>query len=426
MKSVGEAMGIGRTFAEAFWKAMQSRELDRGAITPWNGLEDVPPGVHPWFQEEIERLRREGPPRGERVFRRVDSVAGEVETRSTTFYSTVGEADEAPPTRGRPRVVILGSGPNRIGQGIEFDYCCVHAAWSFRALGYEAVMVNSNPETVSTDYDTSDRLYFEPLTAEHVLAVCDRERPDGVVVQFGGQTPLLLARALQTAGHPILGTSPASIDLAEDRERFGRLAAEPREQLFRLGLLDVEPAQVSHARDEQNGAGREDEVGDSDPERRRDADRLRDRAREHEAEREEGERAHPVPGTDARERLLRHVLLQGRLPDRAEEAEPAAAERLRRRDRWSRGTESEQREGGRDRQDEDAADEHRPRRLPTEGEQPARERAEAPAGRDQAPRCGAAERFFGDHGAERHERGDDDAEERRRPDDDHPEPRVRE
>ncbi|MGH2994847.1 MAG: carbamoyl-phosphate synthase large subunit, partial [Gaiellaceae bacterium] len=138
------------------------------------------------------------------------------------LYSTWGEEDEAPPA-GRRTVVILGSGPNRIGQGIEFDYCCVHAAGTFRALGYETVMVNCNPETVSTDYDTSDRLYFEPLHAEEVLEICDRERPEGVVIQFGGQTPLKLARALEAAGHRILGTPYDAVDLAEDRERFAAL-----------------------------------------------------------------------------------------------------------------------------------------------------------------------------------------------------------
>ena len=122
--------------------------------------------------------------------------------------------------------MILGSGPNRIGQGIEFDYCCVHAVQTFRSLGYEAVMVNCNPETVSTDYDTSDRLYFEPLSPEEVLAVLDRERPVGVVTQFGGQTPLRLARHIEAAGYRILGTPHAAIDLAEDRERFGALAGE--------------------------------------------------------------------------------------------------------------------------------------------------------------------------------------------------------
>src|SRR5262249_61506171 len=124
---------------------------------------------------------------------------------------------------GKPRVVILGSGPNRIGRGIEVDYCCVDAAKTFRALGYEAVMVNCNPETVSTDYDTSDRLYFEPLSPEEVLAVCDREQPVGVVTQFGGQTPLRLARHIEEAGYRILGTPHEAIRLAEDPERFGRL-----------------------------------------------------------------------------------------------------------------------------------------------------------------------------------------------------------
>ena len=122
----------------------------------------------------------------------------------------------------QPKVVILGGGPNRIGQGIEFDYCCVHACYALSEAGYETVMINCNPETVSTDYDTSDRLYFEPLTFEDVSAVLDNERPDGVLVQFGGQTPLKLARPLEAAGYPIWGTSPESIDLAEDRGRFGQ------------------------------------------------------------------------------------------------------------------------------------------------------------------------------------------------------------
>ncbi len=223
MKSVGETMGIGRTFAEAFTKAMGSRELDRGAVTPWGDLDDLPDGLHPWFRTELDALRlRAGP----RVYRRVDSVAGEVEAASNYYYSTVGERDEALSVKTRPRVVVLGSGPNRIGQGIEFDYCCVHAARAFRALGYEAVMVNCNPETVSTDYDTSDRLYFEPLTEDYVLAVCEREQPDGVVIQFGGQTPLKLAHALGDAGEHILGTPLEAIDLAEDRQRFASVLAE--------------------------------------------------------------------------------------------------------------------------------------------------------------------------------------------------------
>jgi carbamoyl-phosphate synthase large subunit len=222
MKSVGEAMGIGRTFGEAFWKAMASREVDRDSATPWPNLNDIPDGVHPWFRQELETLAEHGSPSGKRVYRRVDSCAGEVEAASNYFYSTVGEVDEATPEPGRS-VVILGSGPNRIGQGIEFDYCCVHAAQSFRELGFETVMVNCNPETVSTDYDTSDRLYFEPLTAEHVLSVLEREQPVGVVTQFGGQTPLKLARPIEAAGYRILGTQHEAIDLAEDRERFGAL-----------------------------------------------------------------------------------------------------------------------------------------------------------------------------------------------------------
>ena len=226
MKSVGEAMGIGRTFQEAFWKAFRSRELDAGAVTPWRDLADLPEDIHPWFRRELEQLAAEGPPQGAFAYRRVDSCAGEVAAASNYYYSTRGEADEAPPASGKPRVVILGSGPNRIGQGIEFDYCCVHATKTFRALGYEAVMVNCNPETVSTDYDTSDRLYFEPLDAEHVLAVLEREQPVGVVTQFGGQTPLKLAKAIEDAGFRVLGTPHEAIDLAEERERFGKLLAE--------------------------------------------------------------------------------------------------------------------------------------------------------------------------------------------------------
>ena len=223
MKSVGEAMGIGRTFQEAFGKAFASRELDAGADTPWHTLDDLPDDLHPWFRRELEELQANGLPAGERVYRRVDSCAGEVEADSNYLYSTTGEADEARPAVSKPRVVILGSGPNRIGQGIEFDYCCVHAVQSFRAQGYEAVMVNCNPETVSTDYDTSDRLYFEPLTPEFVLPILERERPVGVVTQFGGQTPLKLAHAVEAAGYKVLGTPVEAIDLAEDRERFGRL-----------------------------------------------------------------------------------------------------------------------------------------------------------------------------------------------------------
>ena len=258
MKSVGEAMGIGRTFTEAFLKALRSRETE----TPW----ELPAEAHRWFHAQLEAaheaLRRissvedlvaddwirlkalgfgdaevaarcstsEADVRAKRrahgvrpAYRRVDSCAAEVEAASNYLYSTWGERDELASDRRKPVAVIVGSGPNRIGQGIEFDYCCVHAARSFRALGFEAVMVNSNPETVSTDYDTSDRLYFEPLDEEAVLEVCDRERPVGVAIQFGGQTPLRLARALEAAGHRILGTPYDAVDLAEDRERFAAL-----------------------------------------------------------------------------------------------------------------------------------------------------------------------------------------------------------
>ncbi len=156
------------------------------------------------------------------VFKRVDTCAAEFESFTPYLYSTYEEEDEAEPGE-RPKIAILGSGPNRIGQGIEFDYCCCHASFALREDGYETIMVNCNPETVSTDYDTSDRLYFEPLTLEDVLAVMDRERPQGVIVQFGGQTPLNLALELKANGVPIIGTPPEMIDLAEDRRRFGRL-----------------------------------------------------------------------------------------------------------------------------------------------------------------------------------------------------------
>ena len=156
------------------------------------------------------------------VFKRVDTCAAEFATTTAYMYSTYEEECEAEPTDAA-KIMILGGGPNRIGQGIEFDYCCVHAALALRDSGYETIMVNCNPETVSTDYDTSDRLYFESLTFEDVMEIIDREKPKGVIVQYGGQTPLKLARQLEAAGAPIIGTSPDSIDLAEDRERFQKL-----------------------------------------------------------------------------------------------------------------------------------------------------------------------------------------------------------
>ncbi len=156
------------------------------------------------------------------VYKRVDTCAAEFATATSYFYSTYEEECESNPTNNK-KVMVLGGGPNRIGQGIEFDYCCVHAAMALRESGFETIMVNCNPETVSTDYDTSDRLYFEPLTLEDVLEIVDKEKPIGVIVQYGGQTPLKLAKALEAAGVPIVGTSPESIDIAEDRERFQKL-----------------------------------------------------------------------------------------------------------------------------------------------------------------------------------------------------------
>ena len=180
------------------------------------------------------------------VFKRVDTCAAEFESFTPYMYSTYEEEDEADTTQ-KQKVMILGSGPNRIGQGIEFDYCCCHASFALREDGIESIMVNCNPETVSTDYDTSDRLYFEPLTLEDVLAIVEREKPSGVIVQFGGQTPLNLALELKRNGVPIIGTAPESIDLAEDRRRFGRLLDELRIPQPRNGtaLVPEEAARVA-------------------------------------------------------------------------------------------------------------------------------------------------------------------------------------
>src|SRR5437762_3544023 len=174
-------------------------------------------------QEKIRHLRKKH--KVKPVYKRVDTCAAEFESFTPYLYSTYEEEDEAAPTE-RKKVIILGSGPNRIGQGIEFDYCCCHASFALHEDGFETVMINCNPETVSTDYDTSDRLYFEPLTLEDVLAIVEKEKPQGVIVQFGGQTPLNLALELKRNGVPIIGTAPESIDLAEDRRRFGRLLEE--------------------------------------------------------------------------------------------------------------------------------------------------------------------------------------------------------
>ena len=182
------------------------------------------------------------------VYKRVDSCAAEFATTTAYMYSTYEEECEANPTN-RDKIIVLGGGPNRIGQGIEFDYCCVHAALALREDGFETIMVNCNPETVSTDYDTSDRLYFEPLTLEDVLEIVDLEKPKGVIVQYGGQTPLKLARALEAAGAPIIGTSPDSIDLAEDRERF-------QQMITKLGLTQP-PNRTARNADEALALARE-------------------------------------------------------------------------------------------------------------------------------------------------------------------------
>jgi carbamoyl-phosphate synthase large subunit len=272
MKSVGEVMAIGRTFSQAFSKALRSRELDKpprlqerseqellDALTtptadryetilellardssprtarPGDLPEALDTGIDAihertaidlWFLRELEQIARdpEASFAGERSFKSVDTCAAEFPARTPYYYSGWERRAAHEVERGeRPSVVILGAGPNRIGQGIEFDYCCVHAAMTVRESGRDAVIVNCNPETVSTDYDTSDRLYFEPLTLEDVLGVIEVERPEGVIVQFGGQTPLKLAAGLVKAGVPLLGTSVDAIDLAEDRGRFGEL-----------------------------------------------------------------------------------------------------------------------------------------------------------------------------------------------------------
>ena len=184
------------------------------------------------------------------VFKRVDTCAAEFATSTAYLYSTYEQECEAAPT-GRKKIMVLGGGPNRIGQGIEFDYCCVHAAFALREDGYETIMVNCNPETVSTDYDTSDRLYFEPVTLEDVLEIVDKEKPVGVIVQYGGQTPLKLARDLEANGVPIIGTSPDSIDIAEDRERFQQL----------LVKLDLKQPPNRTARTEAQALACAEEIG---------------------------------------------------------------------------------------------------------------------------------------------------------------------
>ncbi len=323
MKSVGEAMAIGRTFQESLQKALRSLEtgltgFDEQLTLPLTEEQESAlteelrhPGanrllyvadafragwslarlyelswIDPWFlsqieelileetrvrdgglaqleQERLRSLKRKGfsdarlarllgveeSVIGKRrhaygllpVYKRVDTCAAEFATSTAYMYSTYEEECESNPTD-RRKIVILGGGPNRIGQGIEFDYCCVHAALALREDGFETIMVNCNPETVSTDYDTSDRLYFEPLTFEDVMEIIAKEKPEGVIVQYGGQTPLKLAKALAAAGAPIIGTTPDAIDMAEDRERF-------QQMIQRLGLK--QPANATARTEEQ-------------------------------------------------------------------------------------------------------------------------------------------------------------------------------
>ena len=332
MKSVGEAMAIGRTFQESLQKALRSLETGADGLIPpelpgeSNGLENFlnhelrfagpirilyvaeafragydleqvhrACSIDPWFLQQIkelvdieaelkdggirllteERLRdykrrgfsdsrlasligsEEAVIRHFRhsfgirpVYKRVDTCAAEFASSTAYMYSTYEEECEALPSD-REKIMVLGGGPNRIGQGIEFDYCCVHAAMAMREDGYETIMVNCNPETVSTDFDTSDRLYFEPLTLEDVLEIIELEQPRGVIVQYGGQTPLKLARDLEEAGAPIIGTTPESIDLAEDRERFQQL-------LNKLGLR--QPANRT-ARNPEEALALAEEIG---------------------------------------------------------------------------------------------------------------------------------------------------------------------
>ncbi len=313
MKSVGEAMSIGRTFKESMQKCLRSLETGRWGFgfdlkDPQNPTRDeiarklqIPnaerifwlqtafvngwtleeifdaTAIDPWFLGHLKQIAEEGMAlasldlkrakklgfsdrqiarakgssedevRAERKakgivpgYRLVDTCAAEFEAYTPYFYSSYGDENEARQSD-KKKIIILGGGPNRIGQGIEFDYCCVHAAFALKDLGYETIMVNSNPETVSTDYDTSDKLFFEPLTLEDVLNICDQEKPHGVIVQFGGQTPLNLAADLERHGVPIIGTSPKSIEQAEDRKFFSAL----------LDKLNLKQAEAGTATNEE-------------------------------------------------------------------------------------------------------------------------------------------------------------------------------
>ena len=247
VSEVNEATAIDPWFLSEMRRIVETEAEISGGRAEWVALaERISPQLHAkakrsgFSDKQIARLLGSTEPdarelrtsRGIRpVYKLVDTCAGEFEAYTPYYYSTYDEEDEAR-VSSRRKIMILGGGPNRIGQGIEFDYCCVHAAFAMRELGFETIMVNSNPETVSTDYDTSDKLYFEPLTFEDVMNIIESERPEGVIVQFGGQTPLNLAVPLEKAGAPIIGTSPDSIDRAEDRRRFAAL-------LDKLGLVQT-------------------------------------------------------------------------------------------------------------------------------------------------------------------------------------------
>ncbi|MBJ05680.1 MAG: carbamoyl phosphate synthase large subunit [Verrucomicrobiaceae bacterium] len=324
MKSVGEAMSIGRTFKESVQKALRSLETGRSGLG-WDGKdprqeptsEEIERNLHVpnseriywvklafeygwsieevfgatqidrWFLVHLKEIADQGAHLAELdlrkakrlgfsdrqiaharaenedtvremrkgvgilpTYRLVDTCAAEFEAFTPYYYSTYGEENEARESD-RKKIVILGGGPNRIGQGIEFDYCCVHASFALKELGYETIMVNSNPETVSTDYDTSDKLYFEPLTLEDVLNICEQEKPDGVIVQFGGQTPLNLAADLERHGVPVIGTSPRSIELAEDRKFFSAL----------LDKLELRQAEAGTATSEEEAIAVASRIG---------------------------------------------------------------------------------------------------------------------------------------------------------------------
>ena len=331
MKSVGESMAIGRTFKEAFQKALRALEIGRpgwtiaptladdrlvddALATLRSALRQPTPerifqvkrallegfsidevyeltGIDPWFLAQLTELleaeksfaaaktiekdvlwrmkrmgfadkqladlrgEQESAARARRIgfgitpaYKMVDTCAGEFPSATPYLYSSYDEESEAPKT-GKQSVVILGSGPNRIGQGVEFDYCCVRAALALREQGYETIMINSNPETVSTDFDISDKLYFEPLSLEHVLDIVEREQPLGVIVQLGGQTPLKLTSGLAKAGVRILGTQPDAIDIAEDRRRFDAIAR-------RLGIRQPENGTATSLDEAIEAAGR--------------------------------------------------------------------------------------------------------------------------------------------------------------------------